>query len=62
MIEPALTANITHHDYTLNPEAGFVWIHIGAVSVLINAADGAVVVSTYKQGEDDEQGCVVVSL
>jgi hypothetical protein len=62
MNAPALTPDLTPHDYTLAPGADFAWIHVGVVSVLISTVDGAVVVSAYRQGEDDEAGCVVVPL
>jgi hypothetical protein len=62
MNTPTLLPDMTPHDYTLSPEAGFAWIHIGSVSVLIRTDDGTVVVSAYKQGDDNESGCLSVSL
>ena len=62
MNTPTLLPDITPYDYTLAPDADCVWIHIGAVSVLIRKDNGVVVVSAYKQGEDDEAGCLSVSL
>lgn len=62
MTTPTLLPDITAHDYTLAPDAECVWIHIGAVSLLIRRDSGAIVVSAYKQGEDDEAACFSVSL
>lgn len=57
-----LLPDLTPYDYTLAPNADCVWIHIGTVSVLIRTDDNTVVVSAYKQGADDEAGCLSVSL
>lgn len=46
-------------DYTLSGDSA--WIHVGSVSLLIRQDEnGAVVISSYRAGEDDEVSCMVV--
>lgn len=61
MNAPTLLPDMTPYDYTLSPDAECVWIHIGAVSVLIRRDSGSVVVSAYQHGDDDEIGCIAVT-